>query len=172
MIMVDKENNISGNTALAPEYAPSTDEKHNKELEKYKKIKIKNKKERQRRLKFKFKTIRNIIIFFAMGITIVGRYSMIYSMQKKSNDLQKQLNEVNKNTENLKVQLVKQSNLSVIEKEALSKLKMVNPDKNTALYTDLSYDNFSKENSDINKSNKESNSWFSKFFKGIKEMLF
>ncbi|EPS51695.1 cell division protein FtsL [Clostridium botulinum CFSAN002367] len=68
-------------------------------------------------------------------------------MQKDLSNINSHISEVEKENENLKVELVHYNNLSNIEKVAGQNLKMVPPDKDSAIYTDLSYNNFKAENS-------------------------
>lgn len=139
--MLEGKNRFSGNTVLKPQYEPQIEKDKDKEKEKKEQYK-RNKKVQQKLLKKKFKTLRNIIIVFILGITLVARYGILYGMQKELTNINSEISEVEKESENLKVELVHYSNLSNIEKVAGQNLKMVPPNKDSAIYTDLSYDNF------------------------------
>lgn len=133
MIVVNEESFINGSTALKPEYMP-TETPVEREKKKKKRGHNKNKK---LRLKNKLKIMRNIAITFIVGLTLVARYSMIYDMQRELNSIKVNINETNKENENLKVELVKYNNLKYIEDNATNKLHMIQPDKGTVIYTDL-----------------------------------
>ncbi|AKA70245.1 hypothetical protein [Clostridium scatologenes] len=132
MIVVNKENVISGNTVLQPEYVPYVED----EQEKLRR-RAKEKKLRQKRLKGKVKIIRNITLAFTVGIILIGRYCVIYNMQQKLNSISNNINEINRDNENLKVDLVKYNNIQYIEDAAVSKLHMILPDKGIAVQADL-----------------------------------
>lgn len=165
MIMLDKENRFNGNTVLAPEYVPSKKDQY----EKIKKNKRNKKKKKDRRLKKKFRTLGSILLIFVLGVTIITRYCIIYNMQKELNNIENKVAVLDKDSENLKVELVKYSNLNTIEKQAKDNLHMVVPDKESAIYSDLSYNNF-KENTNKNKNDKHKSLF--KFYYKLKEMLF
>ncbi|EJO5346595.1 cell division protein FtsL [Clostridium botulinum] len=167
MVMLEQKNTFNGNTVLKPQYEPQIEK--DKEKEKKEQL-IRNKKIKKRQLKNKFKTLRNIIIAFIVGVTLVGRYAMLYGMQKDLNSIKNQIHEVERESENLKVELVHHSNLSNIEKMAGENLKMVSPTKDSVVYADLSYNNFKKENSKDNNQGKYKG--ILKFFSNLKKVLF
>ena len=135
MIVVNEDSIISGNTALQPKYNPSIDiDEENKEL---KKKKLKQKKIKQRRLNDKIKFMRNVVVMFIIGIVLVARYSSIYSMQMELSDIKSNINKVNRENQNLTVELVGYNNLQYIEDTAINRLHMVAPDKKNAVYIDL-----------------------------------
>ncbi|MEW9093651.1 MAG: cell division protein FtsL [Clostridiaceae bacterium] len=134
MIITDKNQYINGSTVLAPNSYPEV-KKGTKE-----KVTIDRKaliEEKNKRLKNKFKVIRNISLVFIVGVTIVGRYGQIYSMQRELNGLNKKISDINKDNENLRIELVKYNNLSLIEEIATTKLKMVKPTKADIIYVDM-----------------------------------
>jgi cell division protein FtsL len=137
-----KSNYINGNTVLAPQYDPSIDEEYLK-LKKKRKERLKNK--NKKAVKTKLTIIRNIVLVFIVGVTLIGRYSSIYNMQKQVNNTQDEITNLNLQNDNLKVELVKQSDITKIEDTAVKKLNMVQPDKNVATYIDLSKDNFNND---------------------------
>nr|WP_242977215.1 MULTISPECIES: cell division protein FtsL [Clostridium] len=165
--MLEGKNRFSGNTVLKPQYEPQIEKDKEKEKkEQYKR----NKKIQQKLLKKKFKTLRNIILAFILGVTLVARYGILYGMQKELSGVNSEISEVEKESENLKVELVHHSNLSNIEKVAGQNLKMVPPDKDSAIYTDLSYNNFKKEDSKNHIG--EKHNAFLEFFSNLKKVLF
>lgn len=155
MIVVNEESFIQGNTVLKPEYRPYRDNESHKEKNKKKKLK-KNRKNKTR-LNNKVKVIRNIILTFIVGLVLVGRYCAIYNMQMELNLTKNNINEINRENENLKVELVKYNNLQYIEDIATNKLQMLPPDKGAAVYTDLGKENIKitekKEQDKVEKQN-------------------
>lgn len=139
MIVVNEDSIIRGNTVLQPEYKPYRDV----EAEEQKKAKIKRAKEKklkQRKMKNKLRVMRNIGLTFVIGLLLVGRYCVIYNMQMELNSMESNINEINRDNENLRVELVKYSNLQYIEETAVNKLHMLPPDKGSAIYTNLDKD--------------------------------
>jgi hypothetical protein len=70
------------------------------------------------------------------------------------------------NNENLKVQLLKVSNMQQVEDTAKTKLHMVTPDKNSIIYTEATKDYFAN-NTNENKKNTQEN-----LIAKLKNMLF
>jgi len=136
VIVVNENSVIRGNTVLKPGYNPYEDNQFEREEER--KRKLKQNKQRNRRVNRKVKVLRNIVVTFIVGLTLVGRYCIIYDMQREFNSVESSINVINKENENLKVDLVKYNNLQLIEETATNKLKMVKPDKSGAVYTNLS----------------------------------
>nr|WP_251860182.1 cell division protein FtsL [Clostridium sp. Marseille-Q2269] len=163
--MLEGKNTFNGNTVLKPQYDPQI-EKDKRKKEQYKR----NKKVKQKLLKKKFKTLRSIIIAFIIGVALVTRYGMLYSMQKDLSNVKNQISEVEKDNENLKVELVHYNNLKNIEKTAGEKLKMISPSKDSVIYADLSYNNFKKENSKVHVSEKDN--VFLELLSNLKKLLF
>ena len=135
MIVVNENSVIRGNTVLKPEYNPYKNDQA--EQEEKRKRKIKHNKQKNRRMKNKVKVMRNIALTFIIGLTLVCRYCIIYDMQRELNSIKTNINVINRDNENLKVELVKYSNLQFIEETATNKLQMVKPDKGLAVYTNL-----------------------------------
>lgn len=136
MIVVNENSVIRGNTVLKPNYNPYEDNQFEREEER--KRKLKQNKQKNKRLKSKVKVMRNIVLTFITGLALVGRYCIIYDMQRQLNSVQSNISVINKDNENLKVELIKYNNLQLIEDTATNKLKMVKPDKSGAVYTNLS----------------------------------
>lgn len=134
--MVNENSVIRGNTVLKPNYNPYEDNQFEREEER--KRKLKQNKQKNKRLKSKVKVMRNIVLTFITGLALVGRYCIIYDMQRQLNSVQSNISVINKDNENLKVELIKYNNLQLIEDTATNKLKMVKPDKSGAVYTNLS----------------------------------
>ena len=139
MIVRNEDSYIRGNTVLQPEYIPYEDERRYEE--EVKKERLKKLRKAKQRLKKKLKVIRTISLSFVVGIILVGRYCVIYNMQMELNSVKTNINEVNTENENLKVELVKYNNLQHIEEIAVNKLQMVAPDKGAAIYVNLDKEN-------------------------------
>ena len=145
--MANEDIMIRGNTVLAPNQVPYV----NREKEKKQIIKKKNKKAKKQAV-----FIRNIFIAFIIGLTLIGRYSAIYNMQQQLNSIKSNINEMNKENDNLKVELVKYNNLHYIEDVATNKLHMITPNRNDAIYANISKNTIisstATTNTDANKS--------------------
>lgn len=154
-------NYINGNTVLAPQYDPSIDQEYLNSIKKRKeRLKIKFKKS----IKSKFRIMRNIALVLVIGLTLVGRYSSIYTMQQQLNRTQNDITDLHRQNDSLKVSLVEQSNVSQVQATAIMKLNMVQPDKNVAIYTDLSKDNF---NNDTNLTADKNNNIIGRLIKAL-----
>jgi cell division protein FtsL len=136
VIVVNENSVIRGNTVLKPEYNPYDNEQEEKSKERRKKIK--QNKQISKRAQNKVKVMRNIALTFVVGLTLVARYCIIYNMQMELNSVKSDINAVNRDNENLKVELVKYNNLQFIEDAATNKLHMIVPDKSSAVYANLS----------------------------------
>lgn len=129
MILMNKDSMVNGNTVLQPEYKPykETEEKKLKTNAPNKALKVKK----------KLKVIRNICVVFVVGVILVYRYCAIYNAQTELNSIENNISKINKQNENLTVELVKYNNLEYIEDSAVNKLQMKIPDKGNAVYTNL-----------------------------------
>ncbi|MGH4140952.1 hypothetical protein [Clostridium sp.] len=137
-VIVAKNNfEMDGNTVLAPD--EQVRKRKYQELEKSrqqtqlsKKIKdIKNKKS----------ILKNILLGFVIGITIIARYCMIYNYQDATSKAKAQIETLNKENDAYKLDLIKFRNISLIEQTATNKLHMVKPN-----ISDIQYCNLSKNN--------------------------
>lgn len=126
---MNKDSMVNGNTVLQPEYKPykETEEKKLKTNAPNKALKVKK----------KLKVIRNICVVFVVGVILVYRYCAIYNAQTELNSIENNISKINKQNENLTVELVKYNNLEYIEDSAVNKLQMKIPDKGNAVYTNL-----------------------------------
>lgn len=161
MIITDKESYVKGSTALAPEIQPNEKKKKDNKREKQLLVKEKNKS-----AKNKLKIIRNISLTFLIGVTLIGRYSKIYNLQKQLNTINGDITMLNKDNENLKVELVKFSNIQYVEDIATKKLGMVRPTKDSIIYCDMNKEIFKYESNDKTVNKVEDNT-FKKVFKEL-----
>lgn len=165
MIVKNKKNPINGSSALAPEYVPEKHKKQqsNKQNGKNKKVQINKQKTR----KLKAKVLRNILLGFALAITLIYRYCLIYDMEKTAMDVKKQISSVNAENENLKIGLLKYNNIQLIEKTATEELNMIPKSKTNVVYVDLNKENF-KDVTSVQKEKEEGNDFIGK----VKKILF
>lgn len=141
VILIDRNEFVHGNTVLVPQRETSKSNEY-EELLKAKKRNLRLKTEK--RIKSRLKVIRNIALIFVIGIIMVGRYCIIYNMQTNLNSIKSEIADKNRQNENLKVELVKYSNLQYIEDKAVNSIHMIQPEKNSIIYMDLSTNNFNE----------------------------
>jgi len=144
MNVLDEKFVINGNTVLAPNYMPYRESEQNGQVRKNNSNK--------KNINKKIIVMRNIMIAFIVGITLVGRYCIIYNLQSKLNTTKQNIAVLNKENENLKVELVKYNNIQYIEDVAVNKLGMVTPDRNHAIYANISKNNIITADSKSNES--------------------
>ncbi|MHC1720975.1 MAG: cell division protein FtsL [Clostridiaceae bacterium] len=132
MIVVNDGVLIRGNTVLAPKQMPSRETEHNKQKN------VHSRKSSKKNVNKKLIIMRNIMIAFIVGIILVWRYCMIYDLQRNLNTTKQNTVTLTKENENLKVELVKYNNIQYIEEVAVNKLNMVTPDRNDAIYANIS----------------------------------
>lgn len=142
MIVVNDNRAINGNTVLAP--TPEKKEQGDKKQQ----LKKNLNEEKRKSIKRKLSILRNIALLFMIGILLLGRYSAIYGMQRNLADINNQINDMNVDNDNLKVELVKFDNIDYIKDIADKKLHMVEPTKDSVIYSDLSKDNFGAKHTD------------------------
>lgn len=162
LIVTDKNYIYNGNNALIPERKSfGEDEKHrlrqeeNEKLRNIKKSKLRN----------QAKVMIGIALTFTIGLSVVYRYSTIYTMEKKLSSVTINNDNMTKSNEDLKLQLMKYNQIQSLEDRA-SKINMVQPDKNQAVSVD--YDRQIIKNSKNVIDDKKGKSIFQK----IKDKLF
>lgn len=158
MIVTGKESYVQGSSALAPEVVTKQKKKNNSN--KRKRIKV----NQDKIVRNKLKIIRNIFCIFVVGVIIVGRYSKIYGLQREVNSINSTISKLNKENENLRVQLVKYSNIQYVEELSTNKLKMIKPDKNNLVYCDLKKQLVKVDNKLEDKNLEKNQSVMKKFF--------
>lgn len=138
--MNQRELYINGNTLPKPEIRDPREREKYEELKKSKresKEAIQNK-----RIKKKLKVMRNIFVAFIIGLTLILRYSVLYSTQQDINKSKIMVSSINSDNENLRLKLLKNSNMKTIEENAVNNVKMIYPDKNKVIYEDINKNNF------------------------------
>jgi len=136
LIVTDKKNYyVDGSTVMAPEVHIEEKSQKKKEKKVFRK-KIPNNSRK------KLSIIGKILTVFIVGTIIIGRYSKIYNMQKQLNNINNSIVKLNKENENLKVELLKLNNIKSVEDIAIGKLKMSVPTKENMIYCDMSKEIF------------------------------
>ncbi len=133
MLAVEKNYINSGNTALNPKKKTIGD--NNRKLKKAENQKLRDQK--QIKLKNQALVMLSIALVFALGTTVIYRYSKIYAMQNALISSNANSANLEKDNENLRFQLVQYNRVSVIEDNA-TKLNMGPIDKNQEV--SLNYD--------------------------------
>lgn len=163
---MDDKNLVNGNTALAPKrkpYYPNRDE----EYEKLKKEKEERRKAQiLKRANKKAKVIKGIGIAFLTGIILICRYSAVYNLQRELTNVKTETHNLVMENENLKVEIIKASDMQKVEEIAKTKLHMVTPDKNNVIYTKAAKNYFAKDAEENKQNTKED------LIVKIKKMLF
>jgi len=149
-VLIEKENMFNGNTVLAPAYLPA---KKVDEYEKLKKARQESlKKSQQLRINKKCKTLLSIFSIFILGVIMIFRYSVIYDMERQTSKERTIASNLVIDNDNIEIVLAKYKDISKIEDYAITKLHMIQPDKGSAIYMDLSKNNFLVSHKDIAKS--------------------
>jgi cell division protein FtsL len=152
---MDNKNLVSGNNALAPKYKPYNPSV-NEEFERLRKAREEKKKAlAQKNLKAKVKIIISILLAFSLGVVLILRYSAVYNLQKQLLGVSTEMNNLNMENENLKVQLIKASDMQQVEQVAVLKLHMVTPDKNNIIYLNTTKDYFASNAKEATKNTNE-----------------
>ncbi len=149
-VIVEKNKfGMDGNTVLAPEH---TKKRKYEELEKSRKQTNQSKKLKD--IKNKKKVLMNIFWFFIIGVAIIARYCMIFSLQDTTSKTKAEIETLSKENDSYRVQLIKFRNISYIEKTATEKLHMIKPRISDVQYCNLSKNNLkTTENIEVKVSN-------------------
>lgn len=144
MIIGNDEYIVRGNTVLKPQIG-SVEKEKNEKYERLNKQKKELNLKKQTEVKInKAKTLAYIFGFFLLGFTVLYRYSLIYSVQKDYVEERQGLVTLQKENENLKINLVKLEDDKNI-KEKIDSLKMVTVNKSTCVNVDLDKDVFNEK---------------------------
>ncbi|MGV8984386.1 hypothetical protein [Clostridium sp.] len=137
MIVAKNKFELDGNTVLAPD--EQVRKRRYEDLEKSKQQTQQSKKVKD--IKSKKSILKNILLGFVIGITIIARYCMIYNYQDTTSKAKAQIETLNKENDAYKLELIKFRNIGRIEQTATTKLHMVKPS-----ISDVQYCNLSKNN--------------------------
>lgn len=166
-LVVNKDTRyVEGSTVLAPgrvEKAPLRKE----EYEQLRKAQV----ERTNRLKHKKnlkkrKVLKTIAIVFIFGFVLTWNEGRLYTKQQQLGQIKHQINELNRDNEDLHIKLVELNGLESIKKLADEKLGMKIPEKDNIVYVDFSKSNFAEVPSD------EKESLTKEIMMKIKSLLF
>ena len=135
---------IKGSTALAPE----KQQKGPVRKEDYEALR-KSQVERSNRLKHKKnlnkrKVIKAIAALFAVGIVLMFNEGRLYNKQQKITEINRQINELSKQNEDARIQLIKLNSLANIKYTADNSLQMIIPERDKVVYVDFSKNNFAE----------------------------
>ncbi|MFT5871329.1 MAG: hypothetical protein ACI8WT_000247 [Clostridium sp.] len=149
VIVAKNKFGMDGNTVLKPD--ESFRKPKYEELEKSR-IQIEHRK-KMKDMKKKKGVLKNILLGFIVGVTIIARYCIIYNYQHTASKTKAELEMVSKENDAYSVELIKFRNISYIEQIATTKLHMVKPTISDIQYLDLSKNNLgTKEELQANES--------------------
>ncbi|MCR3757853.1 hypothetical protein [Clostridium felsineum] len=139
MIITDKEFQVKGSNALAPQ--KNNTDANERALKNYRERRKKEKRmkliKKHIQMKKQARVILAIVAVFILGFTVLYRYSEIYSLQNKLEMVQNDSNNISGENDDLKLELFKNESIDNVAEKATGDLHMVNPDKNHATYTNL-----------------------------------
>lgn len=152
---MDNKNFTNGSTALAPKYKPY-EPRINEELKRQEKEKREKQKAlAQQKAVARARVLGLIACAFIIGLVLIGRYAAVYNLQKELTKVKSEITNYSMENENLKVQLIKASNMQQIEQTAKTKLNMITPDKNMVIYTKAAKDYFAYNTKEDSKKTQE-----------------
>lgn len=93
---------------------------------------------------FRFKAIMGVIIFFAIGMFILSRYSLINEEKRNISKLKTELAELNKANTQTQIALNRKVDLEQVEIDAIQKLGMQYPDKNQTVFIQIPKTDFTE----------------------------
>ncbi len=149
---------------LEPEYAPARKTTKIKQVSKAK-AKV-NQKAKVKNTKSTTIKIIDVAVCFAVLLVISYRYALINSSFEEKESLKKNLANVQKQNEQLKVSIEQKLNVNTIEQEAKEKLGMQKLDNNQKVYVNLQKSDYievaSKKDTSL-----RSQTWWSKLLKDL-----
>lgn len=119
---------IYGSTAYDYE-KPKKSIKDKKPIEK-----PKVKKKKSNKNKAKLKLMLSVSVVFLMAFITVGRYTAILTLSSDIRDQKQEVQNIQKDNQNVKVELAKLNNTKDIEQEAINKHKMTYPTKENTIF--------------------------------------
>ena len=112
--------------------------------------------------------IFDVIICFLMLMLISYRYATINANFRQKENLKKELASIQKENEQLKVNIEKQMNFNAIEQEAKEKLGMQKLDNNQKVYVNLNKSDYIEPSESVsNTENKKEETWWCKLLKDL-----
>ena len=107
------------------------------EVKREEKPQIKKQRRPKNNLKLKVKMMSIIVIVGVFSFLTLLRFASIVNLQSEIRNVKKEIVEIQKENENIRVQIAKQNNLKKIEELAVSQYKMVEPKLDSILYVDV-----------------------------------
>ncbi|WP_152668141.1 FtsB family cell division protein [Clostridium cylindrosporum] len=106
------------------------------------------KKKSKNKAKIKIKVMLTVFVIFAMAFITVGRYTTILTLSSEIRSEKMEVEKVQKENQNINVDLAKLNNLKAIEDVAISKYGMVKPTKENTYFVSVNplSKNVTKEN--------------------------
>ena len=112
--------------------------------------------------------IFDVIICFLMLMLISYRYATINANFRHKENLKKELASIQKENEQLKVNIEKQMNFNAIEQEAKEKLGMQKLDNNQKVYVNLNKSDYIEPSESVsNTENQKEETWWCKLLKDL-----
>lgn len=112
--------------------------------------------------------IFDVIVCFSMLMLISYRYATIDANFRQKENLKKELASIQKENEQLKVNIEKQMNFNAIEQEAKEKLGMQKLDNNQKVYVNLNKSDYIEPSESVsNTENQKEETWWCKLLKDL-----
>ena len=136
---------VYGNTAYDLEVQRKTVKE-----EKVSQVPKPKKRKSKKKYKIKLKIISSVAMIFIMAFIVVGRYTTILTLSNEVRSEKQEIQNIQKENANIKVELAKLNNLEEIKNIATSKYGMIKPTKDVTYY--LSVKPLGEETKDNKKS--------------------
>ena len=154
---------------LQPEYEPKKNP-YEKKKNSTQKAKKQSKKQNKRQGKQKVKTVVSIVFVFSILFAISYQNSLITESFNHKEDLKKNLSAIEKENEQLQVNIEKSLNLNKIEQSAKEKLGMQKLDNSQKVYINLPKQDYVESNKE-QVLDQENESFWSKIIKNIRKII-
>lgn len=150
LLVTEKEFYVNGSNAL--EVEREYEEQKNKRQE-HQEEQEKRKKLRELHNKRKKQVVKCIVCIFAVGMVVIGRYSIIYKNEMAIRNVKSSISELTNENDALKVEISKYQGINQIDETARGQLNMVSPNKVDVLYCNFGdkYFQSNEEKQDDNK---------------------
>ena len=146
-------------------------QKNNYKKKKSTPVKSKAKPKPKKKAKYNFKPILYIAIGFTMLFTISYRNSLINESYNAKEKLKRELSVVQKENEQLKVNIESSLNLATVEKEASEQLGMQKLSNDQKVYINLQKKDYVQSGTDKIVIEEETESWFSKLLNTLLQVI-
>ncbi|MFO7887450.1 MAG: septum formation initiator family protein [Eubacteriales bacterium] len=109
------------------------------------KRKVKAKKKKKFKISTQFKYFSYLLIAFILGLTIIYNYAIITQTRMEIDDINKEINTLSKEKEDMLVLIESAKNTGIIEENAKNFLGMDYPDLNQRTFVEVAYSKKLKE---------------------------